>query len=111
MLMLLKTWRNLESDLKRLSQTWSEAFDDFFSNVPRRFHFLLSGIQYFHECESAACARVDDSNPVLRDGRKHCEAEDDSDQEDEVNDAGLYTEEGLTKYREELVPWREVQHA
>lgn len=33
MLMLLKPWRCLESDLKLLSQTWESAFVDFLSTV------------------------------------------------------------------------------
>lgn len=55
MLVLLKPWRNLHSDLKESSQTWTTAFDEFIASSPNseRLRFILSGIQYFHDCESA----------------------------------------------------------
>ena len=57
MLMLLKPWRNIEDDLKSPTQTWESAFDEFMVHAPRRYRNILSGIQYFHECESSAKAK------------------------------------------------------
>jgi len=54
MLMLLKPWRNIETDLKLPTQTWESAFEMFLSTAPRKTRHIVSGIQYFHECESSA---------------------------------------------------------
>jgi hypothetical protein len=55
--MLLKPWRNIVIDLKNTEQTWKEAFDVFVnepSSQRKRVKDILSGIQYFHDCESSA---------------------------------------------------------
>jgi hypothetical protein len=54
MLMLLKPWRNLGKDLKRPGQTWSAAFDEFMCTASREARAVLTGIQYLHECHTAA---------------------------------------------------------
>ncbi|KAM6499892.1 hypothetical protein JOM56_005400, partial [Amanita muscaria] len=54
MLILLKPWRDLREDLKESTQTWPEAFQLFMLTAPDRIRYILSGIQYFHECDSAA---------------------------------------------------------
>jgi len=54
MLMLLKPWRNIETDLKLPTQTWESAFEMFLSTAPCKTRHIVSGIQYFHECESSA---------------------------------------------------------
>ncbi|KIM60950.1 hypothetical protein SCLCIDRAFT_123270 [Scleroderma citrinum Foug A] len=54
MLMLLKPWRCLETDLKQPSQNWESAFADFLSTAPVETKKILSGIQYFHECRASA---------------------------------------------------------
>lgn len=51
MLMLLKPWRCLETDLKQPSQNWESAF---LSTAPVETKKILSGIQYFHECRASA---------------------------------------------------------
>jgi hypothetical protein len=61
MLTLLKTWWNLHSDLKTPSQSWTEALNEFVTSSLSHIQFILSGIQYFHECETAAKDREDDS--------------------------------------------------
>ncbi|RDX46830.1 hypothetical protein K466DRAFT_454103, partial [Polyporus arcularius HHB13444] len=50
MLMLLKPWRRL-SDLKVPHRTWRESFEDFLATADSDTHFILDGIQYFHECK------------------------------------------------------------
>jgi hypothetical protein len=53
MLLLLKPWRCLKTDLKLPTQTWEDSFQGFSSSAPKTIHCILSGIQYFHECKSA----------------------------------------------------------
>ena len=52
-MLLLNPWRDIGQDLKVPSQTWSKAFDFFISQASQQMQFILSGIQYFHKCESA----------------------------------------------------------
>ena len=54
MLLLLKPWRDIRTDLKTSQQSWEEAFEEFMSAAPLKYKNILSGIQYFHECESSA---------------------------------------------------------
>jgi len=56
MLLLLKPWRNLREDIKPDGQSWRDAFSKFLQNAPLRTQFILSGIQCFHDCDSAAKA-------------------------------------------------------
>ena len=53
-LALLKPWRSLADDLKQPGQTWEKAFDDFLKDTSWREKHVISGLQYFHECSSAA---------------------------------------------------------
>ncbi|KAG6369149.1 hypothetical protein JVT61DRAFT_1408 [Boletus reticuloceps] len=54
MLMLLKPWQDIATDLKQPAQTWESAFEMFLSTASHEIRHILSGIQYFHECESSA---------------------------------------------------------
>ncbi|KIL55264.1 hypothetical protein M378DRAFT_59934, partial [Amanita muscaria Koide BX008] len=54
MLILLKPWRDLRTDLKSPTLSWSESFKDFMKTAPERVKFALAGIQYFHDCDSSA---------------------------------------------------------
>ncbi|GJE99317.1 hypothetical protein PsYK624_155710 [Phanerochaete sordida] len=56
MLTLLKPWRNLYTDLRSASETWEAAFDRFLETASDRTRILrvLGGIQYFHDCQTAA---------------------------------------------------------
>ena len=54
LLALLKPWRDLRSDLKNENETWSEAYQSFLETAPEHNHRVISGIQYFHECDTAA---------------------------------------------------------
>lgn len=54
MLMLLKPWRNIATDLKRQQQSWEEAFGDLCCNADERTKYAISGIQHYHECSEAA---------------------------------------------------------
>ncbi|KIK29096.1 hypothetical protein PISMIDRAFT_89774 [Pisolithus microcarpus 441] len=57
MLLLLKPWRDIGTDLKRSSETWERAFKEFLTQAPPEVHHILSGIQYFHQCEQSAQER------------------------------------------------------
>ena len=54
MLALFKPWRELTSDLKQPTESWAVAFGAFYASATLKVRRALSGIQYFHECESAA---------------------------------------------------------
>lgn len=54
MLLLLKPWRNIATDLKTSTETWQFAFDSFLAQAHSQVPRILSGIQYFHQCEKAA---------------------------------------------------------
>lgn len=54
MLMLLKPWRRLETNLKLPVATWEATFADFLSTASAHTSKILSGIQYFHDCHASA---------------------------------------------------------
>ena len=71
MLLLLKPWRQVETDLKHPDQTWEEAFQIFSAEKDRegkKISHILAGIQYFHDCETSAAAEVEE-------GTRNCEPE------------------------------------
>jgi hypothetical protein len=53
MLMLLKPWRDLETDLKGHHTTWKDAFDAFMLIAPKERRDVASGIHYLNETHSA----------------------------------------------------------
>ena len=59
MLVLLKPWRNMETDLKQSNDTWEAAFKKFLNDAPTNVQDILSNIQYFHKCEAVACNSAD----------------------------------------------------
>jgi hypothetical protein len=54
MLLLLKPWRNIATDLKSPEQTWQSAFEEFYSTASQSVRHMISGIQYFYQCETSA---------------------------------------------------------
>ena len=116
MLTLLKPWRDLKTDLKSPSQTWADAFREFISTAPRHIHFILSGIQYFHDCETAAKESRNDGDIFIDDtsrGGQQMEG-DDTDSfglgEDITEaDHGL-SEEGLENLIAAQTPLQEETH-
>ncbi|KIO05454.1 hypothetical protein M404DRAFT_141396, partial [Pisolithus tinctorius Marx 270] len=54
MLMLLKPWWDLGTDLKESHETWEHALSTFLASAPTRIHHIISGVQYFHRCEKSA---------------------------------------------------------
>ena len=66
MLLLLKPWRNLATDLKGPNETWSDSFERFLSTTPKETKAILSGIQYLHECQKATDRDIHNSLPASR---------------------------------------------
>lgn len=54
MLTLLKPWRDITTDLKGPNETWAAAFNAFQAGCDEYVQRIISGFQYFHECETAA---------------------------------------------------------
>ena len=110
MLALLKPWRDLGKDLKWPDQTWEGAFDDFLNNASWKEERVISGLQYFHECTSAAATAND--SPGSTAARQLLQGEEDGFPEDEDSSPlikGL-SEEGLAALKADAVPYREQLH-
>ena len=105
MLLLLKPWRDIAIDLKPDTETWASTFEEFRLSTQPNVHRILSGIQYFHECESAAHAEGTRSYVVPTN-----QSLDDESGVDEVPTAPGLSEEGLALLKMESVPLREEQH-
>ena len=90
MLMLLKPWRDISTDLKLPEQTWSDAFDQFMQTANEPTKRILSGIQYYHECRSASDDRRESENepslPFLSDDDTHTSHTHASESDDESSD-------------------------
>ena len=115
MLLLLKPWRDLRTDLKSPTQSWSAAFDAFLNRAPPHTQFILSGIQYFHECESAAKAsRQQEDTLVEEDPRCYYDRTagigDELGEDFREVDSG-YSEEGLADLIASQTPVEELHHA
>ncbi|EMD32190.1 hypothetical protein CERSUDRAFT_99591 [Gelatoporia subvermispora B] len=97
MLVLLKPWRNLETDLKAPDESWSDAFDRFLAGSPKRIRDIPPGIQYFHECRTAAEKSPEEQpSPGIRQSYTTHAVEDPVDLgEDLPPESELHTEEGL----------------
>ena len=115
MLMLLKPWRNVKTDLKSPSQSWESAFETFMSAASRRIRNIITGIQYFHDCQSSAQRHSNSSSNLYYSAEVDTEpgpddldlAEDSTTQED--IQAPL-SEEGLAQLIASQTPWREEWH-
>ena len=107
MLVLLKPWRNLKDDLKSDTETWASSFEAFRASASRKVRRMLSGIQYFHECESAA--HTDDVRPYPYSVSTDQNPDDESGVDHIPITRGL-SEEGLALLKAEAIPLREEQH-
>ena len=101
MLALLKPWRDLGKDLKTPEQLWEVAFDDFLKDASWKQKHVVSGLQYFHECASAAAA---DNSPS-----QQVEVGNPEDEDQSPLNEGL-SEEGLAELKAAAVPYREELH-
>ncbi|EMD31208.1 hypothetical protein CERSUDRAFT_78293 [Gelatoporia subvermispora B] len=120
MLVLLKPWRNLETDLKAVDESWSTAFETFLAGAPKRIRDIPPGIQYFHECRVAAEQSPEEqpSTGVRQPYTAHTMEEPVDLGEDLPPELELHTEEGLAQllasqgsFREEMHGRLAVEHA
>jgi len=108
MLALLKPWRNVSKDLKHPDQTWERAFDDFLEGAAWKEKRVISGLQYFHECASAAATDSRDS-AFTQQLSQEAEAGNMEDVDISPVSGGL-SEEGLAELKAAAVPYREELH-
>ena len=109
MLTLLKPWRDLSTDLKSSTESWGEAFETFRQSATPRAKRAMSGIQYFHECESAA--QKDATSPLPYQDSTDAQAlQDDESGMDHVPRQLEFSEEGLALLKAENVSLREELH-
>ncbi len=111
MLMLLKPWRSLESDLKCSDQTWSEAFAEFTSSAPANIIRIISGIQYHHDCRMAARNREgEDDLPI--DASEVARDRDENELGDGVVEPdSVITEEAILRLQNSQISPGEMHHA
>jgi hypothetical protein len=110
MLALLKPWRDLGKDLKLPDQSWEKAFDDFLNNASWKERRVISGLQYFHECASAAATANDSTNSTT--AQQLPQGMEDSLPEDEEFSPLIkgMSEEGLAELKADAIPYREQLH-
>jgi len=112
LLMLMKPWRNLETDLKGGCSSWQEAFDAFMNGTTKERRDVVSGIKYLNESHSAI---EHDTNLVILPSfeRSHIiNAEEDGMLDNTVANApSVYDEEGLKAIIRAQTSWGEQAHA
>jgi len=108
MLALLRPWRDLGKDLKRPGQTWEGSFNDFLEEASWKEKRVISGLQYFHECASAAATNDSPSSTFAQQLSQQGE-DGDLDEDTSPLDDRL-TEEGLAELKAAAVPYREELH-
>jgi hypothetical protein len=115
MLLLLKPWRKLSTDLKQNTETWEEAFERFSQATTTKNRRILSNIQYFHACETAA-EKGRESEDVIGEGvydeetNAH-QGEIEMDREDEdMEEELIITEEHIKNAETNQESWRDVLH-
>ena len=108
MLVLLKSWRDLNTDLKSPTESWEASFEAFCSSATPRVRRALSGIQYFHECESAAQKDSASSHPYQVPAES--QTLDNESGTDHIPRPQEFSEEGLLLLKEANVSLREELH-
>ena len=109
MLALLKPWRDLGKDLKHPGQMWKTAFDHFLGETSWKEKRVISGLQYFHECASAAAT----NNPPDSTTTQWLTQQDEGGHPDSEGASPLnggLSEEGLVELKAAVVPYREELH-
>ena len=108
MLVLLKPWRDLNTDLKLPTESWAASFEAFCTSATPKVRRALSGIQYFHECESAA--QKDSTSSYPRQVPVDTQILDDESGTDNIPHPQEFSEEGLLLLKEANVSLREELH-
>ena len=92
--------------MKQRGQTWEKAFDDFLEGVSWKEKRVVSGLQYFHECASAAATTNSPPSTLLPQQAEGGDLDDEG-----VSHLGEeLTEEGLAELKAAAVPYREELH-
>lgn len=85
--------------MKTPEQTWQAAFKQFLGHANERIKFILSGIQYFHDCETAASQShvKEDFFSVKESGHRNADYEVKVELGEGISEGSQsgYTEEGL----------------
>ena len=113
MLMLLKPWRDLSTDLKGEDESWEEAFNRFIQTNQNRFSRILSNVQYYHQCQSAAAkAQEEGAEGVERyqEGVEMEEANEFDLGEGFLDESEGLTEEGLQDAIDSQISVKEYMH-
>ena len=107
MLALLKPWRNIATDLKSPTESWVAAFNTFCTSAAPSAKRVLSGVQYFHECESAA--QKGSGSPLPHQIPTDAQFPDNESATDHTRHQN-FSEEGLAFLKEAGLPLREELH-
>ena len=116
MLVLLKPWRKIQTDLKAPSESWEGAFNKFINKALNKILQIVSSIQYLHECKTAAKERHDNSHPLTTNhtcGPVYGTLNDELDLGEDVQvllGNEPQTEEGLADWMSLLTPLGEELH-
>ncbi|KAJ3964157.1 hypothetical protein EV361DRAFT_758776, partial [Lentinula raphanica] len=81
MLVLLKPWRCLETDLKGRTETWTQALTNFLADDDGRNQHIISGIQFFYQTKATADRLRDSEMHTAGDEGENGRDIDDEDQE------------------------------
>ena len=111
MLMLLKPWRRLETDLKFPNESWQTALDRFLQTNPASIT-LLSNIQYYHDARISA----DDVSAANKDSRTATSSYDDisdslADDVSSLANIAPFMEPNHSQTSSETSNWREEYFA
>ena len=108
--MLLKPWRNLHLDLKSREQDWRQALTSFINNHPEKnqIEYVISGIQFYHECESAARKATVDTVSI---DEQLTEGLDNTDELEDVTLPRITIDTAAENIQEAQVSWPERMHA
>jgi hypothetical protein len=111
MMLLLKPWRNIASDLKNVNETWIDAYHKFANEKSQEIKNIIEGIQFYHACRKAADdARELDGQDNIAEAERIAHREVDMDGLDDLqNDVGTaggvqMTEEGLEVLKRSQIP-------
>lgn len=94
MLMLLHPWRSI-TDLKPSDKSWKSAYDEFIQEASPRILRVISNIQYYHECETAASVQLSNDNAKPYPNQELASTTDEYEPEDE--DIPQVTVEPITR--------------
>ena len=106
MLMLLKPWRDLKTDLKPSHLSWQQALDAFLIDNPNS-SYIVSNIKYYHDCRNIPeTPRQHPIDPRLQPGINNLDFNEDKQDAGRLDNPS-YTEEGLESLIACHHPWRE----